>query len=181
MLVEWIAPDLRRMDEHFSEAMCLPVWQDERPLRGVLGLVDWRLCGRVTELVKSGRIQGCVGESLLMPGRPRLNVEKIFLIGAGCAATQNDAAYQDYLCRAREVLERAIVHECVFELPRPASCTRDGGATPEHDMETFLMVQARYERAMKFTILQEPVRAKAMLGAYDAFRRRAIAVQRREM
>ena len=39
--------DLARWDESARDCLVLPVFRDDRPLRGAAGLADWRLCGRL--------------------------------------------------------------------------------------------------------------------------------------
>jgi hypothetical protein len=57
--------------------------QDERPLRGDAGRVDWRLCGRISEQLSSGYASGAAGETVLLPaGRP-LRVARLLLVGVG--------------------------------------------------------------------------------------------------
>lgn len=62
------------------------VAEDERPLRGLAGLIDWRLCGALTRQVKEGRFAGRAGEALLTVSGGRLRAERIFLFGVGPAA-----------------------------------------------------------------------------------------------
>lgn len=55
----------------------------ERPLRGLAGWADWRLCGELTRLVKAGRFSGAAGEALLTVTGGRLPAGRIFLFGLG--------------------------------------------------------------------------------------------------
>src|SRR4051812_49485004 len=59
--------DLARWDEAARDCLVLPVFKDDRPLRGAAGLVDWRLCGRLSRLVKSNRATAGAGENLMLP------------------------------------------------------------------------------------------------------------------
>ena len=47
--------DLARWDETARDCLVLPVFKDDRPLRGAAGLADWRLCGRLSRLVKASK------------------------------------------------------------------------------------------------------------------------------
>jgi hypothetical protein len=42
------------------------VYSDLRPLRGVAGLADWRLCGQLSAFLKQERFRGDPGEKLLL-------------------------------------------------------------------------------------------------------------------
>src|ERR1700712_2874482 len=75
---------LLSLDELKTEVLCLPVFSDERPLRGAAGLVDWRLCGRLSDLLLRGELTGDFDQALLMPPpERRLAAERLFCLGAG--------------------------------------------------------------------------------------------------
>src|SRR4051812_50168900 len=69
------------------EALVLPFFSDERPLRGAAGLCDWRLCGRLSRLLLGGRGRGNWGETTLYPpvvaGGPRLPFSRLGVFGPG--------------------------------------------------------------------------------------------------
>lgn len=56
---------------------------DERPLGGDAGRVDWRLCGEVSHLLRSGYATGEPGEAIMLPGRGPLRDRRVLLCGAG--------------------------------------------------------------------------------------------------
>ena len=86
MHMRFAAPEQRPIDALRSEALVLPLSLDERPLCGALGLVDWRLCGFLSRLVQSETIVGHPRETLLVPGRPKLELSKLIVIGMGARA-----------------------------------------------------------------------------------------------
>lgn len=66
-----------------GDGMVLPIRADQRPLRGVVGLADWRLRGMLSRLLMSGRFSGRFGETCLVPGGGLLPVDKLLLFGVG--------------------------------------------------------------------------------------------------
>ncbi|HMI91498.1 MAG TPA: leucyl aminopeptidase, partial [Polyangiales bacterium] len=74
MHVRFAAPEMAQLDALRCEALALSFFSDERPLRGPLGLIDWRLCGFVSQLLTSGRVGGALLETVLVPARPKLSV-----------------------------------------------------------------------------------------------------------
>jgi hypothetical protein len=66
-----------------ADTILIPVPEDERPLRGDAGLVDWRLCGLISEQLRSGYVSGALGEAALLPGARPLQPARILLVGAG--------------------------------------------------------------------------------------------------
>lgn len=61
-------------------------FQDIRPLKGSTSLIDWRLNGRLSDLILQGKISGEFSESLIMPSQGRLSSREIFLFGLGRAS-----------------------------------------------------------------------------------------------
>jgi len=60
-------------------------FEDERPLRGPAGLLDWRLNGAISREIINGRITGRFRETVIMPSHGRIHSPKILLIGLGPA------------------------------------------------------------------------------------------------
>ena len=82
----WVAdqrPDGTEVDLVDLGELDLPFFADERPLRGAAGLCDWRLCGKLSQVLQRGRVTGALGEVTLVPGRPRLPFDKLLLVGCG--------------------------------------------------------------------------------------------------
>ncbi len=58
-------------------------FSDERPLKGITGLVDWRLDAKISHLIISGKIQGYWGEKVMLGSHDALPGKEIILIGLG--------------------------------------------------------------------------------------------------
>ncbi|MBV1862076.1 MAG: hypothetical protein KUG77_26885 [Nannocystaceae bacterium] len=61
----------------------IPWFADERPLQGLLGLLDWRRDGSLSALARDGVVHGTWKEPVLLPAGPGLPVERIVLLGCG--------------------------------------------------------------------------------------------------
>ena len=86
--------DLARWDEAARDCLVLPVFKDDRPLRGAAGLADWRLCGRLSRLVKSNRATGEAGETMMLPPGRRLRFPRILWFGLGDAKGYSDERFR---------------------------------------------------------------------------------------
>ncbi|MGF1466013.1 MAG: M17 family peptidase N-terminal domain-containing protein [Sandaracinaceae bacterium] len=172
MEVRFVLPDLRRLDELKSEALALALFEDVRPFQGALGLADWRLAGHVSRLVVDGRVRGARGERLLIPARPRLTLDKIFLFGAGPRERFREERYEDVVEEMLDTLDRARVRSSVVALPgrgidavEPADAfatfLRLANAHPEHDQVT-VIDDAAGQRAMAPVLEQERRRVRAI-------------------
>jgi hypothetical protein len=53
----------------------------ERPLQGLGGLVDWRLCGALTRALEGGLYAAGPGEALLLPTGGRLRASRVVALG----------------------------------------------------------------------------------------------------
>lgn len=66
-----------------AELVLLMHYQDQVPLQGLLGLVDWRVNGKLSRLVKDKVFSGSAREMLLMPAERRFKADKLVLLGLG--------------------------------------------------------------------------------------------------
>src|SRR6266568_3076175 len=53
----------------------------ERPLQGLAGYADWRLCGLISRAIRDGSYRPDTGEALLLPSGGRIAVPRIFCFG----------------------------------------------------------------------------------------------------
>ena len=65
------------------DSIALGIFEDERPLKGTAGLVDWRLHGRLSRLLLSSFVTGQFMESCLTPAGDHLPMDKVILFGQG--------------------------------------------------------------------------------------------------
>ena len=61
------------------------LFEDERPLRGPAGLLDWRLNGVISREIIGGRITGRFKETVIIPSSQWIQSPKILLVGLGSA------------------------------------------------------------------------------------------------
>ena len=117
MELEFVAPDLRRLDELSGELIVCSVWSDERPFGALAGMLDWRFGGRLSALVKTRFVEGTGGESLLVPGRPHVPFEKVLILGLGARSAFGDGTYRDAIDRIVTAMVGMRVRKAVVELP----------------------------------------------------------------
>lgn len=168
MDVRFVTPELQRLDALQSEALALPFFEDERPLRGVLGLVDWRLAGQLSRAVIAGHAHGRVGEAVLVPTGRRLPFDKLFLFGAGPHDAFDERAFREVSDHMLRTLERAWVRSSVLTLPG-RSLDR---ISPARAMELFIRVASRHAGQDQVTLVESPEGARAMGPVLERERRR---------
>ncbi|QRK05324.1 peptidase M17 [Archangium violaceum] len=99
------------------DALCLFVGEDDRPLPGSAGYVDWRLCGSLSRVLQSGFFVGAREDSLLLPTDGRFPVPRIFIIGLGQRRELDASSLGEALANAGRVLAKAKVEAVALEIP----------------------------------------------------------------
>jgi hypothetical protein len=166
MTVHFAGAELARLDALSEvDALALAFFGDERPLRGVAGLCDWRLSGRVSRLLRSGRLSGVRGEVTIMPpAGHRLPFGRIFHFGLG---------ESDYPAPFGEIEDRFAVREMQAVLARAGvlryAVQPPGRATgliaPRRALELWLEVAAADGLDADVTIVESASGQKEMSEA----------------
>jgi hypothetical protein len=117
MDLHFVSPRLSELDGLESEVLACSVFEDVRPCEGVAGLCDWRLGGRIANLMRSGFVSGARGELMLLPGRPRMSFEKILLFGAGPHATFDEECFREVMLHMLRAVEGLGARVAVVQLP----------------------------------------------------------------
>jgi hypothetical protein len=113
--------DLARWDEARRDTLVLSVFKDERPLRGAAGLADWRLCGKLSRLVKSNKVDANARETLLLPATRRLPFSKILWFGLGESKGYTDERFRKDLAWIVDVVAKANISDWALQPPGRAS------------------------------------------------------------
>jgi hypothetical protein len=113
--------DLSRWDETSRDCLALPVFKDDRPLRGAAGLADWRLCGKLSRLLKASRASAEAGETMLLPPGRRLRFRRLLWFGLGDAKSYSDERFRKDLAWILDVVTRAAVNDWALQMPGRAS------------------------------------------------------------
>ena len=71
-------PDLPK-----HKCLALGIFADEKPPRGICGLIDWRLNGMISREIKQGKINGEFKEKIVIPFPQRIGAEMLLLFGLG--------------------------------------------------------------------------------------------------
>jgi hypothetical protein len=110
------------------EALCCFVVEDERPLSGATGYLDWRLCGGLSKILGSGFFVGAPGDKLLVPTEARVPAKKIFAVGLGRSNAVTALGLEHALTQAAAMLSKAKVDSVALAfptLPKGVAMSRD--------------------------------------------------------
>lgn len=113
--------DLARWDEAKRDCLVLPVFKDDRPLRGAAGLADWRMCGRLSRLVKANKASAEAGETLMLPPGRRLKFNRVLWFGLGESKGYSDDRFRKDVKWILDVVSKAGVGDWALQMPGRAS------------------------------------------------------------
>jgi len=100
-----ISLETRPIERLEGELLVAGFFSDDRPLRGGVARVDWRLCGLISQLIQQDRLRGARGEALLMPATGPIAAQRILLIGLGQRHRFRMVAAQEMM---RDAVARAL-------------------------------------------------------------------------
>lgn len=121
MSVHFLNNDLSRWDDAPTDTLLLTFFNDERPLRGAAGLADWRLCGRLSRLIRHKRITGKRGETLMLPPGRRLPFQRLLLFGLGSSDKFNEDVFRQHVRWIQDVASRAGITSYATQVPGRAT------------------------------------------------------------
>ncbi len=84
-------------DRMEGEVVAVLYFEDVRPLRGAAALLDWRLNGRLTDMLLTEEVTGQAGEHVMIHNNGKLAADWILFVGAGCWRELNAARYSEVL------------------------------------------------------------------------------------
>jgi len=159
--VQLARPDLESLDGLNSDALCLFLFEDVRPLKGLAGLVDWRLGAYISGHLERGWLTGASGERFLLPAHHKLPVNKIFGFGLGPISTFDVSLQHALVLDAFRTLREAGAHGTILTAPGRA----EGLAS---DMESLEAVCQALDRSLDF---DEVVIVDSFRRIQDAYRK----------
>ena len=166
-------PELHDVEHARGEALSLGIYADDRPPRGVAGLLDWRLCGRLSRLMKRDVFRGELGECVLLPTDGRLAFEKLFLHGLGERAAFELETSEDVVDTMLRTLAHVGARSSVLELPGRLKLAR------HEAMSQLLRISDRYPELDALTLVETADAQRLLIGVVEGERRRARALATR--
>jgi len=108
-----------------AETLAVAIPEDERPLGGHAGFVDWRLGGALSRQIRSGFVSGAVGEAVLLPAQRPLIADRILLFGVGPAESPGRVLQRAFAVAAEKLLSLRSPR-ATLALPRAVQFELDG-------------------------------------------------------
>jgi len=90
---------------------------DERPLAGVAGCIDWRICGKLSRILQNGFFSAEASEMLMIPVGGRFGPRRLFLFGLGASKDWNAKICVKGIKHAVLVMRKAGVGDLILAAP----------------------------------------------------------------
>jgi hypothetical protein len=81
--------DITRLE---AEAVIVGFHENARPLKQLAGRLDWLLCGSLSNLIITNKIQGALGDIALLTSQKKIPAPKILMIGLGPESAASPAS-----------------------------------------------------------------------------------------
>lgn len=118
MTVNIVLKDIKKIE---ADAVIVGFYEDERPLKGPAGELDWLLCGSLSHILISGRLTGAVGDVALFSSRSKIPADKIFLVGLGARKElTSDTLGMAAMHAARSAVGAGVRSAAIEWLPVPS-------------------------------------------------------------
>lgn len=72
-----------RIETLCSDVLLLPIYLDERPLKGISATVDWRINNKISHLIIQKTISAELMSSTIFCPKSKLQTRKLFILGLG--------------------------------------------------------------------------------------------------
>lgn len=103
------------------DAFVLFVAEDERPLWGLGGLLDWQMCAGLSKRLHAGDLTGTAGETVLTTASHGLAAPRIFAFGLGPQAKVDKPSFDRRALAACQSLLKAGARRVAIGLPEVPS------------------------------------------------------------
>jgi hypothetical protein len=105
------------VDVQECEVLVLGFFEDERPLKGSMGWVDWRLNGKLSQLCIERKVTGEWGEATLIPSEGRMAPRLNLLLGLGKIRGYDILRIREVSSNLWHVLQKMCVPSACVSLP----------------------------------------------------------------
>jgi hypothetical protein len=109
--------ELAAVETTAADTYAIFVGEDERPLWGLGGLLDWKLGTAISRQLQDQQVVGQPGESVLMPTYGKTPGARIFAFGVGPASLLTAERWAEHAWAAVEKLQLAKVNSLAIGLP----------------------------------------------------------------
>jgi hypothetical protein len=119
------------VDLQDCDLLVVGLLEDERPLKGSRGWVDWRLNGRLSHLLIRQRLTGAWKETTLIPSQGRITPRMILFLGLGKVKGYSYLRLRELSPYLLEVLKNLNASSVCLSFPHSEGYSVDSGKLAE--------------------------------------------------
>jgi hypothetical protein len=119
------------VDLQECDLLVVGLLEDERPLKGSRGWVDWRLNGRLSRLLIQQRLTGDWKEATLIPSQGRMTPRMILLLGLGKIKGYSYLRLRELFPCLLEILKNLNASSICISFPHGKDYNVDSGRLAE--------------------------------------------------
>lgn len=108
---------LESIDEIDCDTLVAYHFAEDRPLKRLAGVVDWRMNGWLSRQVLNGLASGRARDMLLTPGRAQFPVERLLMVGLGTRGEFSADLYRAVCLSTLRTLIRLPSQRFAIEIP----------------------------------------------------------------
>ena len=101
-------------DRREGEVATVYFFEDDRPLHGSASMLDWRLNGKVTELLLNGTVSGRIGDTVAIKNNGKLDADWALFIGGGKRQRLSMAVWERLLKKGLKTCQKAGFERIAF-------------------------------------------------------------------
>ena len=101
-------------DRMEGEVAAVFFFEDDRPLHGSASLLDWRLNGKLTELLQAGTVSGRLGDAVAVKNNGKLDADWALFLGGGKRSRLSKAVWERLLKRGIKQCQKAGFERIAF-------------------------------------------------------------------
>ncbi len=167
---DFVTASLQSLDALQADVVVLPFFSDERPLQGVAGFIDWRLCGALSRKLMAGYLDGGFGEKSLVAAPPKLKADGLLLFGLGSSRSFDREVAKGACDLIADALRETKASAAAIALPGRSL----GLIGAPEAMQLWLEACGdRAESLEEVSIIERAEEHRALASLFDGLRRQA--------
>jgi len=105
------------LDDLRHDILVLGIFTDQRPLRGLAGYLDWRMHGRISQLLQDNFLTGNTSDCLLSNTNGRIGTDRLLLVGMGPGNKLDVGTFSTALKTIRSTLSGLKINSLAMAVP----------------------------------------------------------------
>jgi hypothetical protein len=168
--IAFISPELHRLETSPTNVVALFVFRERRPLRGIAGLLDWRLYGHLSRVIIERFFEGDFLEQLLVPLGRHLPQRFLLVTGLGERERFDKQVFLDSVARTFDAVAELDQRDIALALPGRV----EGVCSTGDAIEWFIEGYDGHGDPQEIAVIEPHGAQKTMIPAVERWRLRQL-------